>query len=408
VRNCVEHGIEAPTERGAAGKPRTGTISISAERRGESVLIEVGDDGAGVDVARVGERAVDRRVLSAEAVAELTHDEAVSLICRHGLSTAGAVSEISGRGVGLDAVRDAVERLHGSVSVKTRVGEGTVFSLSLPLTVSRMNSVLLEVGRQTLAVPLAAVERILEVGERDVLPVQGRRTVLVDGRPVVLAALADVLGIQASPDLPDGSRRPAAVLAWHNRRAAVVADRVTRTAEVVVEKLPEPVFRVRHVAGASILGSGRVAIILNPGDVLSSVERHQSDRPPLTGTGNEARPTVLVVEDSLTTRTLEKNILEAAGYSVVAAGDGLEAWNILESTGCDLIVSDVQMPRMDGFALTAKVRSDRRFGELPVVLVTARSSEEDRQRGGKAGADAYIVKGAFDQERLLETIRRLL
>lgn len=407
IRNCVEHGIEPPAERSASGKPSTGTISISAHRRGESLVVDVADDGTGIDAALVRRRAVERGLLSAESAAELPEQEMVALIFRPGLSTAETVTELSGRGVGLDAVRDAVERLQGSVSVETRRGEGTVFSLTLPLAVSTMHSVLLEARGQTFALPVAFVERILSLSHKDVVPGQGRQAVLVDGKPVVLVPLADLLGIPAAAD-EERSKRPAVVVASHDQRVALLADRVTRTGEVVTKKLPEPLFRVRHVAGATILGSGEVALILSPPDLLSSLERHEGGRALQIESGDGDRATVLIAEDSITTRTLEKNILEAAGYSVVVARDGLEAWTVLEAGGCNLIVADVEMPKMDGFALTARVRSDRRFRELPVVLVTSRSSREDRERGVQAGADAYIVKGAFDQERLLDTIGKLL
>lgn len=407
IRNCLEHGIEPPAERLASGKPSTGTISISAHRRGESLVVDVADDGSGIDAALVRRRAVERGLLSDESAAELPEQEMVSLIFRPGLSTAEIVTELSGRGVGLDAVRDAVEGLQGSVSVETRRGGGTIFSLTLPLAVSTMYSVLLDAGGQTFALPVASVERILSLSHEDVVPAQGRQAVLVDGKPVVLVPLADLLGIPGAAD-QERSKRPAVVVASHDRRVALLADRVTSTGEIVTKKLPEPLFRVRHVAGATILGSGEVAVILSPPDLLSSVERHEGGRALQIEPEESDRATVLIAEDSITTRTLERNILEAAGYSVVVAGDGVEAWALLEAGGCNLIVADVEMPKMDGFALTARLRSDQRFRELPVVLVTSRSSREDRERGVQAGADAYIVKGAFDQERLLDTIGRLL
>jgi two-component system chemotaxis sensor kinase CheA len=408
VRNSVEHGIEPPEERATSGKPRTGTITISVRQHGEILLVEVADDGTGIDVPRVRRQAVESGLLSGEAAAELPEKEAVSLILRAGLSTSPAVTELSGRGVGLDAVRDAAERLNGSVSLETDPGQGTVVRLSLPVTVSTMHAVLLEAGRQTFALPVAAVDRTLRVREQDVLPAQGREAVLVDGRPVVLVPLAEVLSLDETPGSEERLERPAVVVASHERRIALLADRVARTGEVVIKNLPEPLSGVRHIAGATILGTGDVALILSPGDLVASVERHEGEGAFRAGDVIRDRATILVVEDSVTTRTLEKNLLEAAGYSVVVAGDGLEAWGLLESGGCDLIVADVEMPRMDGFSLTARVRSDQRLRDLPVVLVTSRSTREDRERGVEAGADAYIVKGAFDQERLLDTIRRLL
>ncbi len=407
VRNCVEHGIEMPQDRVSVGKSETGTVSISAYGGGDSLVIDVSDDGAGIDSASVRRQAVERGLLLREAAGELSEQEAVSLIFRPGLSTAETVTELSGRGVGLDAVRDAVERLPGSVTVETRRGEGTTFSLRLPLTLSTMPSLLIEAGDQTFALPVSSVERVLSLGQDDVVAGQGREAVLVDGTPIVLVSLADLLGL--APAAGTGqAKRPAIVVTSHQRKVAFVADAVRRTGEIVIKQLPAPLSRVRHVAGATILGTGEVAVILSPADLLSSLERRAGSRALQIEPGDRERATILIAEDSITTRTLEKNILETAGYSVAVAGDGLEAWAILESTGCDLLVTDVEMPEMDGFALTARVRADARFRDLPIVLVTSLDSREDRERGIKAGADAYIVKGAFDQERLLDTIRKLL
>lgn len=407
VRNCVEHGIEMPQDRVSIGKSETGTVSISAYGGGDSLVIEVADDGAGIDSASVRRQAVERGLLLREAAGELSEQEAVSLIFRPGLSTAETVTELSGRGVGLDAVRDAVERLPGSVTVETRRGEGTTFSLRLPLTLSTMPSLLIEAGDQTFALPVSSVERVLSLGQDDVVAGQGKEAVLVDGTPIVLVSLADLLGLPTAAGAGQ-TKRPAIVVTSHQRKVAFVADAVRRTGEIVIKQLPAPLSGVRHVAGATILGTGEVAVILSPADLLSSLERRAGGRALQIEPEDREQATILIAEDSITTRTLEKNILETAGYSVAVAGDGLEAWAILESSGCDLLVTDVEMPEMDGFALTARVRADPRFRDLPVVLVTSLDSREDRERGIKAGADAYIVKGAFDQERLLDTIRKLL
>jgi two-component system chemotaxis sensor kinase CheA len=226
---------------------------------------------------------------------------------------------------------------------------------------------------------------------------------------VVLAPLARVLGLDAPRSGDDHAKRPVIVLGTPDPRVGLVVDRLVRTQELVVKSLPEPLVRVRHLAGATILGSGRVAMILSSTDLITSVERAEGAAPRAADAAPEAAPaTILVAEDSITTRTLEKSILEGAGYRVRVAGDGLEAWSLLEADGCDLLLTDVEMPRMDGFELTTRVRADKRLRDLPVVLVTSRDSREDRERGIRAGADAYVVKGAFDQERLLDTVRRLV
>jgi two-component system chemotaxis sensor kinase CheA len=409
LRNCIDHGIERPDVRAAAGKPRAGNVSLTARQRGDSLIIEVTDDGAGIDPAHVRATAAEKGLLAPGAAAELSDREALSLIFRSGFSTSPIITDLSGRGVGLDVVREKVERLNGSIEVQSDLGKGTTFSLSVPLSVSTVHCLLLEVGGQTFALPVTGVERIVRVAADQIQRAEGREVVLIDGRPVVLAALSDVLGLEAPRrGAEPNSKRPVVVLAVQERRVALQVDGLARTQELVTKSLPEPLFRVRHIAGAAILGSGRVAMILSSSDLITSVERAQGAIPTAIRATEATPATILVAEDSITTRTLEKSILEAAGYRVSVAGDGLAAWSLLQANGCDLLLADVEMPEMDGFELTAKVRADQRLRDLPVVLVTSRDSREDRERGIRAGADAYIVKGAFDQARLLDTIRQLI
>ena len=319
------------------------------------------------------------------------------------------MTDLSGRGVGLDVVREQVDRLHGSIDVASDVGGGTTVSLSVPLSVSTMHCLLLDAGGQTFALPVTGVERIVRVAAGQVQRAEGRQAVQVDGRPVVLASLAEVLGL--GPPVQDqdpDAKRPVIVAAGQGRRVGLLVDRLERTQELVVKSLPAPLVGVRHVAGATILGSGRAALILSSADLTASVERAEGASSGAAGTALTPAPTILVAEDSITTRTLEKSILEGAGYRVRVASDGAEAWRLLQDNGCDLLLTDVEMPVMDGFELTARVRADQRLRDLPVVLVTSLDSDEDRERGVSAGADAYVVKGAFDQERLLDTLRRLL
>jgi two-component system chemotaxis sensor kinase CheA len=409
LRNCVDHGIEAPELRAEVGKPGSGTISLSAHARGDALVIVVADDGAGIDLNLVRRAAVKSGVLSPAGMAELPDRQAMSLIFRSGLSTSPIITDLSGRGIGLDVVRETVERLQGSIEVDSRTGQGTTFTLSLPLSVSTKDCLLIHIAGQTFALPVSSVERIIQAGAGDIERAEGREVVRVDGSPVALARLSDLLGLEAAPVGIDArSKRPVIVVGSQDRRMALLVDDLTRTHEVVIKTLSEPLSRVRHFAGATILGSGKVAMLLSTADLMASVE--QAGQPPLQAAGAaDGKPSsILVVEDSITTRTLEKNILEAAGYRVRVAADGAEAWGLLQANGYGLVVSDIEMPEVNGFELIAKIRSDPRHRDLPVVLVSSRESREDRERGIQAGADAYIVKGAFDQDQLLETIRRLI
>ena len=408
LRNAVDHGVEASELRAEARKPE-GTISLSAEHRGDMLVIELSDDGAGIDLEAVRARAVKKALLPSAAAAELSDREAIALIFRSGFSTSPLITDLSGRGVGLDVVREAVELLHGSVEVESRRGVGTTFTLLLPLSVSTMHCLLVEAGGQTFALPVSAVERVMRAEAAEIGRAGGRETVRHDGRPVVVARLANVLGLDATRDGRDReSKQPVVVLGGPGRSAAFLVDRITQTCEVVIKSLPDPLFRVRHLAGATVLGSGQVAMMLRPADLIAAVERAHGAALAGAAAPQASPATILVVEDSITTRTLEKNILQAAGYRVRAAADGGEGWSLLESGDCDLVLADVDMPVMNGFELTARIRADQRHRDLPVVLVTSLDAREDRERGIQAGADAYIVKGAFEQERLLDTIRRLI
>jgi two-component system chemotaxis sensor kinase CheA len=441
LRNALDHGIEAPAARLAAGKSETGTITLSASQRGDSVFVEVEDDGAGIDVARVRASAIERGHLTLEEAQAMSDREALWLIFRSGFSTSARVTGLSGRGVGMDVVRSQIERLRGLIDVDNRPGRGVRFTLNLPLTVATTLCLLVRAGGQTFAAPIANVARIMRLDLDAIASVEGRPVIRLpegdletENRPILLQGLAKTLGLAdakpASADRPPGASAPAAmqpqqfavVLASAEKRLAFQVDAVVSAQEMVVKNLPKPLQRVRHVAGASILGTGEVVIVLDaPGLLRAPLRAPAGDLGPggRLASPAEVEPSpepaaILIADDSITTRTLEKNILEAAGYRVRTVADGLEAWQTLQNEGCapaglfSLLVSDVSMPRLDGFELTTKVRGDAGLKNLPVVLVTSLDSRADRERGVQVGADAYITKGAFDQDSLLEAIRRLI
>jgi len=415
LRNCVDHGLETPEVRLKAGKPREGSIRLSASQRGGMMQIDVSDDGAGIDPQRVRSVAVARGVISADAAKAHSDRDDVRLIFRSGLSTSPIVTDVSGRGVGLDGVRETVERLNGMIDVESQHGVGSTFALSLPITVATTQSLLVRAAHQTFGLPITSVSRILRVSPEDLHRSQGRDMVSLEDEPVTVTALSDVLRL-GLPDEPTNARHPAVLVQSAERRALVLVDALVGSQDVVIKSLPRPLVRVRYTAGATILGSGEVVVILNAADV---VRLSGSARPvaitaaaapggAASTASQAAQRSVLVADDSMLTRMLEKSILEAAGYRVLAASDGMEAWAMLESERCDLIVSDVNMPRMNGLELTARIRADDRFRNFPVILVTSLDSPDDHARGVEAGADAYIVKSTFSQQGLLETINRLI
>ena len=415
VRNTVDHAIEPPAERAQAGKPPHGTLKLSAVQRGDRVQIVVEDDGCGLDVEGIRATAVRRGLLSAERANALDTPALIELIFHPGFSTRGTVSEVSGRGVGLDVVREQVNKLGGDIDVRTTRGRGTVFTITVPLTLATTRVLLVEDCGQTYAVPSSNIERTGRVRASDLHQLEGRLAVQIDGRAVPVVELSTVLstsraGVTHTPDV----WRPFFVLPQGNRAVAVLADRLVDETELVVKPLSAPLTRVRHVGGAAVLGTGHVVVILNPSDVFKSAAGNLDRAPrlaaaePLVAQAEKPKHRVLVVDDSVMTRTLERTILEAAGYTVVVATDGAHALEILDQTAVNAIVSDVEMPRMNGFELTAAVRQDERWRHLPVVLVTSLDSPDHVERGASAGADAYIVKGRFDQNDLLQTVGRLL
>jgi len=355
-------------------------------------------------------------VLTAERAEQMDEAGLIDLIFSPAFSTRTTVSELSGRGVGMDVVREHVNRLGGDIAVRTTRGVGTCFTITVPLTLATTRVLLVGDGGQTYAVPSSSIERTGRVRAVDMLRLEGRRAMQIDGRAVPVVDLADVLQrSDRNTPRPDADEwRPFILLPQGDRAVALLADRLIDETEVVVKALGAPLARVRHVGGAAVLGTGAVVVILNPADLIKAALGDIEASPRARSADAQAthavasRRHVLVVDDSVMTRTLERTILEAAGYSVMVATDGVQALELLNDHQIDIIVSDVEMPRMDGLALTSAVRQDERWPHLPIVLVTSLDSREQVERGAAAGADAYIVKGRFDQNDLLNTIGRLL
>ncbi|MBI3977190.1 MAG: hybrid sensor histidine kinase/response regulator [Chloroflexi bacterium] len=406
LRNAVDHGVEPPAERQRLGKASVGTVAVTVAQRGGTIAIEVEDDGAGVDVEAIRRAAGERGLIPPATLASMAADDVARLVFLPGLSTRRDVSELSGRGIGLDVVARNAERLGGRVDVRTAPGRGTRFAIVLPLTLATTRAVLVEAAGALYALPTAVVERVLR--PEHLGGVGGRPTLEHDGAAILVASLASLLDRHVGTQKNGGTAKTLALIRVGTQRIALAVDRVVGEQEIVVKPLGYPLLRLRYIAAATILGSGRVVPILNAADLMHTASRAgAAAATPRPAEAAPRRLRVLVVEDSLTTRTLERHILEAAGYEVEVAGDGAEALSILQERGCDVLVSDVNMPVLDGIALTAKVRADPKLRDLPVILVTALDSPEDRERGLQVGADAYIVKGAFDQDYLLRTIREM-
>jgi two-component system, chemotaxis family, sensor kinase CheA len=414
MRNAVDHGIETPAERERAGKPARGSIAIDiTPKEGNKVEIVLRDDGRSVDLAHVRDAALSMGALAPELADRLDERQALELLFESGLSTSPILTDVSGRGLGLAIVREKVEKLDGSVTVELPPPGGTCFRIVLPTTLATFRGLLVTACGRQFVLPSRNVERVVRVALGTVKVIENRETIELDGEILSLVRLAAVLKLGASR--PTGITRlaglaylPTVVLAGGGRRIAFAVDGVLGDQEVLVKSLGPQLRRVPNVAGATIIGAGRVVPILNVMDLLKSALN--AGAPPATPEPEKEAPrrSLLVVEDSITSRSLLKNILETAGYDVAVAVDGVDALTTLRSGRFDLVVSDVEMPRMDGFDLTAKIRSDQRLAATPVVLVTALESRAHKERGIDVGANAYIVKSSFDENSLLDTIRRLL
>lgn len=412
LRNAIDHGIETPVVRADSGKPSHGTITLAiSQRDGGKVELRIADDGTGIDSDRVKASARKLGVFPAEADDLLSERDMLELVFQSGVSTSPIITDVSGRGLGLAIVREKVESLRGSISIESNRGTGTIFHIVLPLSLATLRGVLVRIGERLCAIPSAGVERVARVPVQAIRTVENRETIVLDGHVVSLSGLGEVLAMPRPAAGDAITHVPVIVLGQGDARVAFGVDEIIGEQEILVKGLGPQLARVRNVAGASMLGTGQVVPVLNAADLLKSAASHvAAPRGPTAAEylAPSAKRSILVAEDSITSRSLLKNILESAGYAVATAVDGLDAYTTLKTETFDLLVSDIEMPRMDGFDLTARVRTDKRIAELPVVLVTALESREHRERGIDVGANAYIVKSSFDQSNLLETIRRLI
>lgn len=405
LRNAVSHGIEAPEEREAAGKPREGQVRLVIRQRGSEVSLTVSDDGRGFDLeslSQAGNSAL------ADGQDGGSSEDIISLAFLPGVTTSRQITAISGRGVGLDVVRQRIEDIHGRIAVNSVPGQGAAIELTVPSSLTMTRGLVVRIGHEQFVLPLLSVERIVEVGET--FSIGGKQILRLGQVSVPLVTLAAIL---ERPIMSNGkpSTPLAVIISVAEQRLALLVDEVLSELELAVKPLGHPLRRVRNVTGAALMGDGQPIVILNPSDLIRSARTSSIPELQLNRNGdNEPQATshILVVDDSITTRTLEKNILEAAGYQVTTAIDGVEALKRLNEQVIDLVVTDVQMPNMDGIDLTHQIRETADYKHLPIILVTSLESPEDREKGMIAGADAYIVKRGFSQATLLTTIRQFL
>ncbi len=411
LRNAVDHGIETPEQRQNAGKPEQGKVSLRVWREGNQVGIAVADDGGGINLEKIVSLAIKKKLITSAEATALTEKQKLDLLFHPGFSSKQIITDISGRGVGLDVVRANLKLIKGSVNIDSVAGQGSTFTLRVPLTLTTDHGLMVRVGAEVFAIPIASIECIMDICPDDIVQVEAGQAVLRQGRAIPLRDLATVLGLPVDETRDGREMFQVVVFSSGWRSVALLVDEAIGQQEMVVKALQAPLLSVRNVAGGTLTSAGGVVLVLNTRELVeSALQPGKATRLFVDSeTGSEAAiPQILVVDDSLTTRTLEKNILENNGFSVTTAVNGEKGWQALETGSFDLVVTDVEMPIMNGFELTERIKQDEKHQQTPVVIVTSLAKEEDRQRGIEVGADAYIVKGKFETKSLLDVVHQLV
>ncbi len=419
VRNAIDHGIEEPGIREELGKPKTARIKLAARSRGSEVEISISDDGRGISPEKVRNKAQELGIISPAEAAERQDKEIINLIFSSGFSTKDKATTLSGRGVGLDVVKEKVEKLKGQIEMVSEVNKGTKIILRLPLTLSITDAILVKAAGKIYAMPLSSILEIVRetegvsqtVGKESMdkvtlARVETREVVVVRKKLIPLVRLRDILCL--SEEEYKSGTLPIIIVGGEAHQLAILVDEIVGKQEIVIKPVSDFISKVENIAGSTIMGSGEVVLILDIPAIMNNAKKITKTERRERVTKEKEIPFILVVEDSLTTRELERSILESAGYRVDTAVDGLEGWEKIKKQKYDMIITDVIMPRMNGFELTKVIRSSPEHHDLPVVIVTTKNTDEDRKRGIEVGADEYIIKTTFDQQKLLSCVERLV
>jgi two-component system, chemotaxis family, sensor histidine kinase and response regulator WspE len=415
IRNALDHGLEMPEDRRAAGKSPIGTIKLEARHRAGMLQIVLSDDGRGISLERLRAKVVERGLTTSAMAARLSEAELLDFLFLPGFSTKEQVTEVSGRGVGLDVVQSMVQAVRGSVKVVSRAGKGTRFVLQLPITVSVIRALLVEIAGEPYAFPLNRIDRIFMLDRKDLRELEGKQHAMLDDQPVGLVEAVAVLDLPAEVVRKAGELMPVVVASDRGHRFGVIVDRFLGERDLRVSPLDARLGKVPNVNSSSVLDNGWPVLIVDVEDLIRSIDNLLSGRRlgKLAAEGiaerqAQAPKRVLVVDDSITVRELERQLLESRGYIVDTAVDGLDGWNAIRTAHYDLVVSDVDMPRMDGIQLVRHIKEDARLKKIPVVVVSYKDREEDRIRGLDAGADSYLTKSSFHDRTFLSTVADLI
>jgi two-component system sensor histidine kinase and response regulator WspE len=412
LRNALDHGIELPEARAAAGKPDEGTIRLEARHSAGNLLITISDDGCGIDLAELRKAIIQKRLTTAEAAAQMSDGELLDFLLLPGFTMRQAVTEISGRGVGLDAVQSIVKEVRGAIRVETYLGRGTTFQMQLPLTLSIVRALLVEIGNEPYAFPLVHVHRALKVARKDIEVLAGRQHFHFEDQRIGLLAANQIFGGQETNHA--GEQVSVVVIGNKANRYGLVTQKFLGERELVVQPLDPRLGKIKDISSGAFLDDGSPVLIVDVEDLIRSVEKSvdagtlANVQSSVNGETQKKRKRILVVDDSLTVRELEKKLLRTRGYEVEIAVDGIDGLNAIRTGLFDLVISDIDMPRMDGIEFVTLIKADSNLKSVPVMIVSYKDREEDRRRGLEAGADYYLPKASFHDEALLQAVLNLI
>jgi len=413
LRNSIDHGIEIPMHREALDKPKYGTIKLSAFHEAGNVIITVEDDGGGMDLEKIKAVAIKRKLITALDLEEMTEKDVMNLVFMNGFTTSPIITDVSGRGVGLDVVRRDVESLKGKITIDTDKDKGSKVTLILPLTIAIIQVFLIRQGDMLVAFPMSSIAETLTISRNDISTIEGQEAIQHRGHTMPLVRLEKVLGLLPSvySDKNEKDKEISVIVGISlDKKVGFIVNEIVEEDEVFIKNLGRHLGKVSNISGVTILGTGQVIVVL---DVADLINRSNFSHPAVRGkteTSHETKKAkkILVVEDAISTRELEKSILEAEGYSVDTAVDGMDALDRVMRSEYDLVVTDINMPRMDGFEFCETMKKNEKLQEIPVVVVTSLETEDEKRKGIRVGASAYIIKTSFDQTNLLDTIERLI
>lgn len=408
IRNAIDHGIETPEERQVLGKNPVGKILLSARQANNKVIIEIIDDGRGINIAKLREKALQKGFLTEEELNSMSDEQITNIIFAPGFSTGDEITNISGRGIGLDVVQSKISQLNGNVKVISEINKGCCVQIELPTTMSILNAFLVQSADQTFAVPVETISTVLRKKINDIIVSNKKRSIIFKEETILLYDLADILNLEKTKCEKD--KISILILESNNKKMAICVDKILGEEEILHKKLSAPFYKLKNISGLTTLISGEICLILNIPEIIKTITSVKTSsslttRKPELDNSNFK---ILLVDDSATTRTLEKNILKTAGYNIETAENPIEAFEQMKNAKFDLIISDVEMPEMNGLEFLEKIKTNEMYSDIPVIMLSSLSSEENTQRAMELGAEKYLIKSQFNQDELQETISKIL